>query len=28
MTFKAEADEIRTLGRMMERGFVYRGLSR
>ena len=26
MTFKAEADEIRTLGRMMERGFVYRGL--
>jgi isoleucyl-tRNA synthetase len=26
MTFKAEADEIRTLGRMIERGFVYRGL--
>ena len=26
MTFKSEADEIRTLGRMMERGFVYRGL--
>ena len=26
MTFKAEADEIRALGRMMERGFVYRGL--
>jgi isoleucyl-tRNA synthetase len=26
MTFKTEADEIRTLGRMMERGFVYRGL--
>jgi isoleucyl-tRNA synthetase len=26
MTFKAEADEIRTLGRMVERGFVYRGL--
>jgi isoleucyl-tRNA synthetase len=26
MTFKAEADEIRTLGRVMERGFVYRGL--
>ena len=26
MTFKAEADEIRTLGRMMDRGFVYRGL--
>ena len=26
MTFKAEADEIRTLARMMERGFVYRGL--
>jgi isoleucyl-tRNA synthetase len=26
MTFKAEADEIRTLGRMMQRGFVYRGL--
>jgi len=26
MTFKAEADEIRTLGRMLERGFVYRGL--
>jgi len=26
MTFKAEADEIRTLGAMMERGFVYRGL--
>jgi isoleucyl-tRNA synthetase len=26
MTFKTEADEIRTLGRMIERGFVYRGL--
>ncbi len=26
MTFKAESDEIRTLGRMIERGFVYRGL--
>jgi isoleucyl-tRNA synthetase len=26
MTFKAEADEIRTLGRVIERGFVYRGL--
>jgi isoleucyl-tRNA synthetase len=26
MTFKAEADEIRTLARMMEHGFVYRGL--
>jgi len=26
MTFQAEADEIRTLGRMIERGFVYRGL--
>jgi isoleucyl-tRNA synthetase len=26
MTFKAEADEIRTLGRLIERGFVYRGL--
>jgi isoleucyl-tRNA synthetase len=26
MTFKSEADEIRTLGRMLERGFVYRGL--
>jgi len=26
MTFKAEADELRTLGRMIERGFVYRGL--
>jgi len=26
MTFRAEADEIRTLGRMVERGFVYRGL--
>jgi isoleucyl-tRNA synthetase len=26
MTLKAEADEIRTLGRMIERGFVYRGL--
>jgi len=26
MTFKSEADEIRTLGRMMQRGFVYRGL--
>jgi isoleucyl-tRNA synthetase len=26
MTFKAEADEIRTLGRMIERGFVFRGL--
>ncbi len=26
MTPKAEADEIRTLGRMIERGFVYRGL--
>ncbi len=26
MNFKAEADEIRALGRMMERGFVYRGL--
>ncbi|HEX7155945.1 MAG TPA: class I tRNA ligase family protein, partial [Burkholderiaceae bacterium] len=26
MTFKSEADEIRTLGRMIERGFVYRGL--
>jgi isoleucyl-tRNA synthetase len=26
MNFKAEADEIRALGRMLERGFVYRGL--
>jgi isoleucyl-tRNA synthetase len=26
MTFRTEADEIRTLGRMIERGFVYRGL--
>ena len=26
MAFDAEAGEIRTLGRMMERGFVYRGL--
>ncbi|HEU4620835.1 MAG TPA: isoleucine--tRNA ligase [Burkholderiaceae bacterium] len=26
MNFKAEADEIRALGRMVERGFVYRGL--
>ena len=26
MTFKTEADEIRTLGRVIERGFVYRGL--
>ncbi len=26
MTFRSEADEIRTLGRMLERGFVYRGL--
>ncbi len=26
MTYRAEADEIRTLGRMLERGFVYRGL--
>ena len=26
MNFKAEADEIRALGQMMERGFVYRGL--
>jgi isoleucyl-tRNA synthetase len=26
MSFQAEADEIRTLGRMIERGFVYRGL--
>jgi len=26
MDFKTEADEIRTLGRMVERGFVYRGL--
>lgn len=26
MNFKAEADEIRALGKMMEKGFVYRGL--
>ncbi len=26
MDFQTEADEIRTLGRMLERGFVYRGL--
>ncbi|WP_051378178.1 isoleucine--tRNA ligase [Derxia gummosa] len=26
MEFRTEADEIRTLGRMVERGFVYRGL--
>ncbi len=26
MAFKNEADEIRTLGRILERGFVYRGL--
>jgi isoleucyl-tRNA synthetase len=26
MTFKTEADEIRTLGRVIERGFLYRGL--
>jgi isoleucyl-tRNA synthetase len=26
MTYKAEADEIRALGQMIERGFVYRGL--
>ncbi|GAB4468559.1 MAG: isoleucine--tRNA ligase [Burkholderiaceae bacterium] len=26
MNFRTEADEIRALGRMMERGFVYRGL--
>ena len=26
MSRRAEADEIRTLGRMMDRGFVYRGL--
>jgi isoleucyl-tRNA synthetase len=26
MTFRSEADEMRTLGRMLERGFVYRGL--
>ncbi|MCS6945405.1 MAG: isoleucine--tRNA ligase [Sutterellaceae bacterium] len=26
MTFKTEADEIRTLGRLLERGFIYRGL--
>jgi isoleucyl-tRNA synthetase len=26
MNFKTEADEIRVLGRLMERGFVYRGL--
>jgi isoleucyl-tRNA synthetase len=26
MAFRSEADEIRTLGRMIERGFVYRGL--
>ncbi len=26
LTYRTEADEIRTLGRMIERGFVYRGL--
>ncbi len=26
MEFKSEADEIRTLGRVLERGFLYRGL--
>ncbi len=26
MAFKSEADEIRTLGRVLEKGFVYRGL--
>jgi isoleucyl-tRNA synthetase len=26
MAFKSEADEIRTLGRILEKGFVYRGL--
>jgi isoleucyl-tRNA synthetase len=26
MAFKSEADEIRTLGRLLERGFLYRGL--
>jgi isoleucyl-tRNA synthetase len=26
MAFKSEADEIRTLGRILEKGFIYRGL--
>jgi isoleucyl-tRNA synthetase len=26
MAYKAEADEIRTLGRILEKGFIYRGL--
>jgi isoleucyl-tRNA synthetase len=26
MEFKSEADEIRTLGKVLERGYLYRGL--